>query len=374
MRRTRVLLIAPSFDIVGGQAVQASRLLEELRKSAEIEIDFQPVNPRAPVVLRPLQKVKYVRTLLTALLYGIQLLTRVRKYDVLHIFTPGYFPFLQAPVPAILLSKLLSKKTILNYRDGRAEHHLGTSKFAVRMIRQVDAVVVPSNFLVTVFAKFGLAARAIPNIVDLERFHFRERRQLQPRFLHNRGLEPLYNVACTIRAFALIQKRYPDATLTIAHFGALRKQLEVLASDLQLRNVTFTGPVSRERTREMYEQADIYVMSPNIDNFPPSVLESFAAGLPIIATAVGGIPYILEHERSGLLVPRDDHAAMAAAAFRLLEEPGLAARLTRNGLEECRKYDPRAVTTRWLELYSTLSPADRVDVADQSESARSVLT
>ncbi len=123
MRPVRVLLIAPSLDIVGGQSVQAARLLEELQKLPQVTIHFLAINPRAPKILRPLQKAKYVRTIVTSVLYGLHLLANIGGYDILHIFTPGYFAFMLAPAPAILLGKILGKKTILNYRDGRAEDH-----------------------------------------------------------------------------------------------------------------------------------------------------------------------------------------------------------------------------------------------------------
>lgn len=352
MKRIRVLLIAASFDIVGGQAVQACRLLEALRKTPGVEIDFLPINPRAPEPLRGLQKIKYVRTLITSTLYVARLLASIHKYDVLHIFTPGYFAFLLGPGPAIVLAKLLGKKTILNYRDGRAEDHLSKSRLVVRIMRQVDAILTPSNFLVDVFAKFGLAARSIPNIVDNGRLRFRGTRRLKPVFLHNRGLEPVYNVQCTLRAFALIQERYPDSSLIIAHDGPERRHLKDLASQLNLHNVKFIGQVSQEETPDVYAQADIYVMSPAIDNMPSSVLECFAAGLPVIATNVGGIPYILRHEQTGLLVEHDDHEAIAASAFRLLEEEELAARLIQNARQECQKYMPDAIATQWTSLYA----------------------
>jgi|SRR5579875_714876 len=373
MKPVRILLIAPTLDIVGGQAVQASRLLEELRKFPQVKIDFLPVNPRGPKPIRPLQNIKYVRTLVTSLLYLIRLLTSINNYDILHIFTPGYFAFLLAPAPAILLAKLLGKKTILNYRDGRAEDHLSHSSLAVRIMREVDAIVAPSDFLIHVFSKFGLRARSIPNIVDLGRFRFRERTRPRPIFLHNRGLEPLYNVQCTIRAFALIQERYPNASLTIAHDGPMRKQLEQLVSGLDLQNVKFIGRVSQEETPRVYDQADIYLMSPDIDNMPVSVLECFASGLPVVATRVGGVPFILDDQRTGLLVNRGDHCAIADSAFRLLEEDGLATHLTRNGRGECRKYAPAAVANRWIELYVELVQSNNPDFADERHNA-SVLT
>lgn len=368
MKTARVLLIAPSFDIVGGQAVQASRLLDAFRKAPQIEVDFLPINPRAPKLLRPLQKIKYLRTAITSFLYLISLISNLRNCDILHIFTPGYWAFLLAPAPAILLAKLCGKRTILNYRDGRAEHHLSNSPLAVWIMRQVDTILTPSDFLVHVFSKFGLSARSIPNIVDVERFHFREKARCRPIFLHNRGLEPLYNVQCTVRAFRLIQDRYPEASLIIAHDGPSQKQIKELVAELHLQNVIFLGAVSQDQMPTIYDQADIYVMSPQIDNMPGSVLECFAAGLPVIATSVGGIPYILKHERTGLLVDPDNHSAIAASAFRLLEEKELATKLARNAREECQKYSPAVVVDQWVDLYANLMTSHSPGVIGETQS------
>jgi glycosyltransferase involved in cell wall biosynthesis len=84
--------------------------------------------------------------------------------------------------------------------------------------------------------------------------------------------------------------------------------------------------------------------------------------LPIVATAAGGIPYIAENERTALLVPLDDHEAMAAAALRLLEEEGLAVRLARAGRAELRKFTwDGGVRDTWMRAYAEL--AARPDVA-----------
>src|SRR5207253_3449426 len=102
----RVLIVAPSFDILGGQAVQAARLMESLRLETSVEVGFLPINPRLPGVLRKLQAIKYLRTIVTSLLYCATLLARVRKYDVIHIFSASYFSFLLAPTPALLVARI----------------------------------------------------------------------------------------------------------------------------------------------------------------------------------------------------------------------------------------------------------------------------
>ena len=297
---------------------------------------------------------KYVRTLITLVLNLARLVANIDRADILHIFTPGYFSFYLAPGPALVLGRLLGKRTILNYHDGRAQDHLAHWPLARRWMRLADTIVVPSDYLVEVFARFGFEATRIHNVAEIDVLTYRERLQPRPIFLHNRGLAPEYNPACTLRAFAVIQRRYPEARLTIAHQGPLRDELERLARALGLRQTRFIGPVSREQMSALYDSADVYLMSPNADNMPLSLLECFAAGLAIVSSNSGGIPNIVEDRQTALLFPRNDHQAMAACALRLLEEPGLGARLAKNARAECEKYRWTHIGPQWIALYHRL--------------------
>ena len=351
-RRVRVLLVGPSMDILGGQAVQAERLLARFREEPALEVGFLPVNPRLPGALRRLQSIKYVRTVATSLHYWALLLRHVRRYDVIHIFSASYTSFIIAPTPALLAAKLYGKKTVLNYRSGACEDHLRRwRRTAIPTIRRFDRIAVPSNFLVDVFAKFGFRAHSIFNFVDTTRFRFRERKPLRPVFMSNRNLEPLYNVGMVLRAFALIQRRHPHAELTVAGDGSQRAELEALARELRLENVRFIGRVPPERMPELYDAADIYLNTPNTDNMPGSIIEAYAAGLPVVTTDAGGIPYIVRDGEPGLMVARNDHEAMAERACKLLEDEALTQRLIATALTECRKYSWKAVREEWIELY-----------------------
>ena len=155
--------------------MQAVRLLDELRKLPGLSVDFQPVDPRLPGPLAALQKIKYVRTIVTETVYIAALLLRIWRYDVIHLFSAGDWSFLLAPAPGILLARLFGRKTILNYRNGTAEDHLQRFPIAVRIMRMVDRIVPPSGFLVEVFARFGLPASYIVNIIDTAAFPFRDR-------------------------------------------------------------------------------------------------------------------------------------------------------------------------------------------------------
>jgi glycosyltransferase involved in cell wall biosynthesis len=350
---TRVLLVAPSLDIVGGQAVQASRLLELLQNEPSIRVEFLPINPRLPGPLRMLQRVKYLRTAVTSGAFLCKLLIKAWRFDILHSFSAANYSFLLSAAPVIVVSRMFRKSSIVNYRDGRASQHLAQWRTS-RLLRLADRIVSPSEYLVDVFAQFGYRAQSIYNLIDLDRFRFRERKPVRPVFLHNRGLEQLYNVPCTLKAFGIVQQRYPEACLTIAHDGPMRTQLERMVGDLRLRNVKFVGTVPQHEVPDLYDGADIYLTSPNIDNMPGSLLECYASGLPLVATRAGGIPYIARNEETALLVDLNDHEAMARAALRLIEEEGLAERLAKAARLQCELYSPTAIRKDWLALYAEL--------------------
>src|SRR5262245_35214468 len=169
-RRLRVAVVAPSLRILGGQAVQADRLLRAWRGDPEVDAWLVPVNPIPPGPLRHLTRIKYVRTAITESTYLPQLVAAVARADVVHVFSASYTSFLLAPLPALVVARALRKPTVLNYRSGHAPVHLAKSAVARHAIPWADLNIVPSQFLVEVFGRFGISARSIPNIVDLDRF------------------------------------------------------------------------------------------------------------------------------------------------------------------------------------------------------------
>ncbi len=362
MNYLRILVIAPSLRKLGGQSLQCARLLEQLKKEPGLSVSFLPIDPQLPGFLNILQKIKYVRTVVTTFLYWSMLSIRIWRCDVVHTFSAAYYSYLLSAMPPLLLGKLIGKKTILNYRSGEAEDHLSNWRSAVPTMRLASAIVVPSGYLVGVFARFGLRAVPIFNFIDLDRFEFRERVPLRPVFLTSRLLEPLYNVGCVLRAFKIIQAQYPEASLTVAGEGLQRSELEELAKDLELTNTTFIGRVPFEGMPAMYEAADIYLMAPNLDNMPSSLTESLACGIPVVTTNAGGIPFMVRNEETCLMVACNDHQAMAAAAIRLLKDDELAKSIAYEGREHSYQWTWKRVREKWLALYYKL--ADEPQIAE----------
>src|SRR5262245_48087693 len=238
----RALIVAAPPDWPGGQAVQAARLLDGLKREPGVEAELLSIHPRLPGALQLLHDIKYVRTVVYTIAYYALLLLRMPRFDVAHIFAASYFSFVITPGPAVLIAKLYGKPVLLNYHSGEAEDHLRRWPRSTKLIfRLVDRVVVPSGYLVGVFARFGIEAEVVSNTAPLERFPFRERRPLRPTLLSNRSLESHYNVADTLRAFALVEQHVPGARLIVAGDGGERARLQYLAAELGLKQVEFVG-------------------------------------------------------------------------------------------------------------------------------------
>ncbi|HET9799807.1 MAG TPA: glycosyltransferase family 4 protein [Gemmatimonadaceae bacterium] len=358
-RRVRVCVVAPSLAILGGQAVTAQRLIDGLRQVPGLDVGFLPHDPRSTALLRLCQRVKYLRTIATSVAYVASLLRRLPEYDVVHVFSASYWSFLLAPTPAILIGKWFGKRVVLNYHSGEAQDHLTRwSRTALPTLRRADAIVTPSDYLVDVFARFGLPARSIANWVDPSAVRYRRREMLRPVFLSNRNLHALYNVPCVLRAFGVIQRRFPDARLIVVGDGPDRATVHETARALGLRHVDFVGAVPPAEMGRWYDAADVYLNASNIDNMPNSIIEAFACGLPVVTSRAGGIPYLVEHERNGLLVDCENHEALATAAMRLLDDEQLAQRVIAEGLADVeRRYTWAAVAGQWVSLYEGLAGA-----------------
>jgi glycosyltransferase involved in cell wall biosynthesis len=352
----RVCIVGPSTDLVGGQAVQAYRLRTRLATNAQLEVSFLPINPRVVWPLRILQRVKYVRTVITSIAYGLSLLWQVPRVDVVHVFSASYWSFLLSTAPAMMAGRLYRKGIILNYRSGEADDHLASWRTAAPLMRLAHLMVVPSEYLVGVFARHGLMARVVPNFVETEKLPYRRRDTLRPLFITNRNFEAHYNVSCVLRAFGRIQQRMPQARLVVAGDGPLRARLHAEAHDLGLQFATFCGAVPPDRMAALYDEADVYLNAPDIDNMPNSILEAAACGLPIVTSDAGGIPFIVRDGVTALLTPRGDDAALARAAIRLFMEPGLAARIAAAARAEVlERYVWRVVETGWMDAYRLAS-------------------
>ncbi len=353
----RVGLVGPLPPPSGGMANQTLQLASLLRSDG-VEVETIQVN--APYRPAWAARLKGVRALFRMLPYLASLWAAAGRVHVFHVMANSGWSWHLFAAPAIWIARLRGKPVVINYRGGEADAFLARSRRAVgASLARADALIVPSGFLEAVFGKYGFAARVVPNIINLDRFnHAPAAAGAGPRLLVARNLEPIYDNATALRAFAIVRAAQPQATLVVAGSGPQRAELEALAAQLGVADgVTFTGRVDNHAMAQLYRNADIMLNCSLVDNMPNSVLESLACGVPVISTNVGGVPYLVEDGRTALLVPAAAPEQMAQAILRLCAQPDLAASLREAGLRQVQQYTWHNVRPRLLDVYrSVMNP------------------
>jgi glycosyltransferase involved in cell wall biosynthesis len=161
--------------------------------------------------------------------------------------------------------------------------------------------------------------------------------------------------ASLLRAIASLRDRIPGLHCVLVGDGPERAAIEALASTLGIRELVHLAG-ERAQPPNLHRLFDVSVLCSTTEAFPNSVLEAMAAERPVVATAVGGTPDAVEHERTGLLVPPIDPARLADAILRLHADPSLRARLGTAGRAAARiGYGADAVIGQVEALYTRLA-------------------
>jgi phenylacetate-CoA ligase len=210
--------------------------------------------------------------------------------------------------------------------------------------------VVPSPYLAAKFEEAGFSVSVVANVIS-DHFQYRPRTHLEPRIICARNLSRDYGIETVINAFAIVQAQYPAATLYLIGDGPLRRNLEVQVRTLGLSGVEFCGTVENEKMSAWYQRADILLNASFLDNAPLTMLEAMACGLPVVTTAAGGIPLMLNHQETALLAPVGDARTLAEHVFRLLREPKLASKIARQAHSQLRAHNWSLVRVEWLKTY-----------------------
>ncbi|MBL8794364.1 MAG: glycosyltransferase [Planctomycetia bacterium] len=176
-------------------------------------------------------------------------------------------------------------------------------------------------------------------------------------------------VFAAFQALANPRKDYPTLRAAFAHLGH-----EGLTQPLHLAVIGQSGPVERhglvtihhlpflpaEQLVRYYQAADLYVHAARCEIFGLVLAEAMACGTPVVATAVGGIPEVVESGKHGILTPPGDAPALAAAVRALLADPARRAALGRQALAHARqRFDEEQTVRRYLEWFAEILANDR---------------
>ncbi len=353
----RVLLVAPAPPPYGGMALQA-RQLEKLLRRDEIEVALFRSNFILPEPLKFADRLPGARTGLRALLIWPKLWAQVRQAEIVHILAASWWYFFLVVYPAVVVGRVCGKKVVLNYRGGDAKRFFRWLGWAAGpAFRLANVITAPSKFLAEVIQEhFCVSVSIVPNILDSQAFQYRRRTSIEPKFLVTRHLEPAYDIESVLRAFRQVQAQNPQASLWIAGTGSQEEYLRGLVRAWNLENVRFLGTIPHADLPAVYDQRDIYLNASRIDNFPGALLEASAAGLVVVSTGAGGIPFIYQHEKTALLVEPGDWQALALTVQKVLNTPSLAMDLATAAAALAKACDWREVRKCLFKAYGFPSP------------------
>ncbi len=213
--------------------------------------------------------------------------------------------------------------------------------------------VAPSAYLIEQFRENKLPRLVqIPNLIEREFYTFKHREVLKPRLLWVRAFATIYNPKMAVAVAESLQKIYPETTLCMV--GPDKDgSMDVVKSYADSKGVavTFTGRLSKTEWTGLAADYDVFLATSHFDNMPVSVMEAMALGLPVVATNVGGIPFLLQDDIDAQLVADDDVEAMVEAVRLFIENPDIAQKQIEKAYRKVGSFDWKEIKKQWELLF-----------------------
>lgn len=332
---------------MAAQTLQLSRLLAE----AGAQVTLVPVN--APYRPKLIGRVPGLRALFRLIPYLLSLWRVCGSVQVVHLMANSGWSWHLFAAPAIAIARLRRIPVVVNYRGGGAESFLASSHAVVAFsLRRAQALLVPTGYLKEVFGRWGWQAQVVRNVVDTDLFHGADDGRLPKHLVVTRNLEPIYDNACAIRAFAVVRQGHPDAVLSILGEGPELEPLKLLAEQLGLSSsVRFLGRLDRQGVANLLRSAEVLINPSLVDNSPNSIIEAWASGVAVVSTNVGGVPYLVQDGVTGVLVPPSDPLAMSVAINCVLEDAERRQALVTAGRREVSQFTWAVVGPQLGQVY-----------------------
>ena len=251
------------------------------------------------------------------------------------------------------LVRVLGIKYITMLRGGDLPKRLTNNpRLCALIFNHAYKNVAPSGYLLDYFQEQGFKNMTyIPNTIEIDNYLFKKREIGQPKLLWVRAFAAIYNPFMAVEVFKIIKEQFPEATLCMVgpdKDGSLEKTKK-LASAYGL-DIKFTGKLSKADWIRLSEDYNLFLNTTHFDNTPVSVIEAMALGLPVVSTNVGGIPFLLENNKTALLIDNGNTEAMVEAIKVIVKDKNTADSLAQNARMKAESFDWQEVKLFWNEI------------------------
>lgn len=277
-----------------------------------------------------------------------------REYAVVYLEVYSGLAFLWAEACSYLLW-LLKKPVVIVLHGGNLPILASKWPWRIsRLFRLAQKITTPSRYLQSSLAGFKHEIILLPNAIDLSSYTFCRRREAAPKLAWLRAFHAIYSPETAAESLVLLVDEFPEIELVMYGPDKEDGSLDVARSVVERAGISAKlhalGPIPKVEVPLRLALYDIFLNTTTAESFGISVVEAAALGMCIVTTNVGELPYIWTHEHDALLVPPNDPQAMADAIRRILTEPGLAERLSRNARTTAEQFDWAIVLPQWESL------------------------
>jgi len=253
------------------------------------------------------------------------------------------------------LSRIFGKNYIPILHGGDLKSRFENSTYSTKkLLENAYHIVSPSVYYKNEVIKLGYQKVIhIPNPISLKHYDFKERNNFQPKILWVRAFNDIYNPLMAIKSLELILKKYPSAELCMV--GPDKDgSLEVCKKYAKHNKlpVTFTGKLKKKEWTQLASNFDIFLNTSNIDNSPLSVIEAMALGLTVITTNVGGMPFLINDKKDGILIQKNAPEEVSIWVDWIVQNPVETNKITRRAREKVLNFDWYKIKDDWKELLS----------------------
>ena len=373
MKRPAALLLGPHRDAVSGVSTHlnllfASRLAEEF-SLVHFQVGSEGRNESTTA--------RFVRFLTSPMLLAATIIAR--RVVIVHLNTALNARAYWRDLVYLVVAKICGTRVLYQVHGGALpQEFFGRNRILVALLRATlqlpDAIVVLARVEFEAYRKFAPRQQILmlPNSVDCVPYAKLVREWPDPgtplRLLYIGRLAREKGLYEVLHGLKLARARGTQAQLVIVGSGPEGARLRQLASGLGLApDVSFTGPVFGRDKISLLGNADVLVLASHSEGLPYALLESMAAGVPVIATRVGAIPDVMDDGVHGLFVPPRDPNAISRAIATLGADRESLARMS----AACRGriasgYSIDRLAEEFCKLYSELCGAKRVKVLIRS--------
>jgi len=251
------------------------------------------------------------------------------------------------------LSRLFNKRYIPILHGGDLKKRFENSTYATeKLLKNAYHIVSPSIYYKKEVLRLGYQkVDHIPNPIFINNYQFKERTVFQPKLLWVRAFNEIYNPLMAIKAFEIILKSHPLAELCmVGPEKDTSMQACVKYAEAAKLPIKFTGKLKKREWIHLAIDYDIFINTSNIDNSPLSVIEAMALGLPIITTNVGGMPYLIDNELNGILIPKEEPEELAKWVDWISQHPEQTTNMTQRGREKVLNLDWNKIKKDWNDI------------------------